>query len=196
MKRIFTPLALCLALSAGNLLARESTAPPPPSTSDSSTGALTPGPDGTTLFVGHFGETLVVHYGWTAKAEIRGVAEIVHIHRKSHDDFGLRPFQPKPSDFKLENFAPMGLMELVVVPKNAPGGLRTLAELRAAKEKELNSIQAAFRIDDPRESEAFRRCAAAPYRGEFSDSPRSPCLSCHNRYPPESLFSSGLASWR
>lgn len=112
----------------------EPAAPPPPYA------ATTEKPsDGSSLFVGAYGEIIELPYGWTADPIMRGAAEIVYIHRKSFDDFGLKPFRPKPSDYKPENFEALGLMELMVIPKNAPGGFRSLAELRQAKEEELLS---------------------------------------------------------
>lgn len=154
MKRSLASLIFCLALSSGLLFAREPQAPPSP-VSASQTGSLAAGRDGASIFVGHYGESIVIPHGWTARAELRETTEIVYFHRKFHDDFGYKPFRPKPVDFKLENFAPMGLMELVVVPKNAPGGLRSLKDIRLAKEKELDASGAGYQTVD--ESGAWPR---------------------------------------
>lgn len=154
MKRSLAPLIICFALASGRLFAKEPQAPPSPASAPQ-TGSLAAGRDGASIFVGHYGESIVIPHGWTARAELRETTEIVYFHRKSHDDFGYKPFQPKPADFKLENFAPMGLMELVVVPKNVPGGLRSLKDIRLAKEKELEASGAAYKTVD--ESGAWPR---------------------------------------
>lgn len=98
------------------------------------------------MFVGHYGETIELPHNWTAEAELRDETEVVYLHRKSHDDFGFRPFQPKKADYKPETFTQMGLAELVVIPKDAPGGLRSLKAIRAAKESELKQIGAEYKI--------------------------------------------------
>ncbi|PIR15762.1 MAG: hypothetical protein COV48_12560 [Elusimicrobia bacterium CG11_big_fil_rev_8_21_14_0_20_64_6] len=149
MQRSLTILAIGLALSSGRVFALEPQAPPSPVAGVAPRSAVThKDGDDYSLFVGHYGEAIKIPYGWTAKAELHEATEIVYIHRKSHDDFGYKPFQPKPADFKLENFAPMGLMELVVVPKNVPGGLRSLQEIRLAKERELEAAGAAYETSD------------------------------------------------
>lgn len=140
-------LSVILGLSAAHSFALEPQAPPSPSVDAvPRIGTISKGAEGNSIFVGHYGEVIEFPYGWTAEAELRGMTEAAYFHRKSHDVFGFKPFNPKPADYKLENFAPLGLMELVVVPKNAPGGLRRLADIRAAKEKELKASGAAFRI--------------------------------------------------
>lgn len=135
-------LAAGLLLSTANIcLAIEPAAPPPPYAA--TTGKPS---DGSSLFVGAYGEIIELPYGWTADPIMRGAAEIVYIHRKSIDDFGLKPFHPNPSDYKPDNFEALGLIELMVIPKNAPGGFRSLAELRQAKEKELLSSGTEYKI--------------------------------------------------
>lgn len=156
MNRNLAPIVVCISLVTGQLFAQDHQGPPSPSSvSDSPIGAPTAGPNGAGLFIGHYGEAFAIPYGWTAEAELHGATETVYIHRKSHDDFGLQPFRPQPSDYKLENFARLGLLELIVVPKNIPGGLRSLSDIRAAKEKELKSISATFRIDDANDADSW-----------------------------------------
>lgn len=150
MKRHLARLTVGIALAAAQCFAREPGAPPSPVVEGnvSQVGTTTQSTKGNSLFVGHYGEILELPYGWTAEAELKGETEAVYIHRKSHDEFGRRPFQPKKSDFKPENFTPMGLMELVVIPKNAPGGLRSLKELRRAKENELKQNRVNYKISE------------------------------------------------
>lgn len=157
-------LAASLVLLGGRTLAREPQAPPSPYA------ATTGQPSGgSNVFVGTVGGIIELPYGWTADPVMRGEAEIVRIHRKSINDFDVKPFNPKPSDYKPENFEALGLMELMVIPKNAPGGFKSLAELRQAKEKELLSSGAEYEITDvPSRSEwpkgTFDVATSRPYR--------------------------------
>ncbi len=121
------------------------------------------------MFVGHYGEVVEVPSNWSADVQLRGLTEVVYFHRKFDDDFGRKPFQPKPVDYKLENFAPTGLVELLVIPKNAPGGLGSLAKIRLAKEKELNQSGADYKISQETEggrwpSGTFHVGTHRPYR--------------------------------
>ncbi|MBI2385375.1 MAG: hypothetical protein HYV14_05100 [Elusimicrobia bacterium] len=158
-------LAAGLLLSTATMsLAIEPAAPPPPyaATTEKSS-------EGSTLFVGAFGEIIELPYGWTAAPIMHGAAEIVHFHRKSTDDLGLKPFHPNPSDYKPENFEALGLMELMVIPKNAPGGFKSLAQLRQAKEKELLSSGAKYKIAEPAPASewpqgTFDVATSRPYR--------------------------------
>jgi len=131
MKRHLAMLIAGLSFVAAPLFAVEPATPPSPDDPEETVNAV---------FIGRYGESFELPHGWTADAESNGLTEIVYIHRKSFDDSGLKPFHPKPSDYKLDRFATLGLLELVV----APGGLRGLSDLRAAKEKELNETGAAF----------------------------------------------------
>lgn len=149
MKRYPAPLVVSLALAAAHSFAREPQAPPSPSVDSASrSGMIGKGAAGSSMFVGHYGEILEIPYGWTAEAEMRGETEAVYLHRKSHDAFGFKPFHPNISDYKPENFAPMGFMELIVIPKNAPGGLPSLKAIRGAKEVELKQSGAEYEIFD------------------------------------------------
>lgn len=127
-----------LALANVQLFAREPQAPPSPAVEAASRpGSTGRSAKGNSLFVGHYGETIEFPSSWTAEAEMRGETEAVFFHSKFEDDFQNKPLRPKKSDYRPENFTPMGLMELVVLPKDAPGGLGSLAAIRAAKELEL-----------------------------------------------------------
>lgn len=144
MNRCNLMLSICLALTAAQSFAREPQAPPSPSGDGGvpQVGTIkeVPNPNGygaTSFYVGHYGEAIEIPYYWIAEAELRGTTEAVYFHRKFSDDNSLHPFQPKAADYKPENFARLELMELVVIPKNAPGGLRSLKAIRLAKEKEI-----------------------------------------------------------
>ncbi|MBI2384555.1 MAG: hypothetical protein HYV14_00940 [Elusimicrobia bacterium] len=89
--------------------------------------------------------------------EVKGETEVVYFHRNFSDDKGLAPFKPKPSNYKLDDFARLELMELMVIPKRAPGGLRSLAELRAAKDKESAKAGAEYRMVDETNEYAWPR---------------------------------------
>lgn len=141
MKRHLTFLLLSLALGAGLSVAREPQAPPSP-TEDGTAGKIktVPHPSGygsTNIFVGHYGETVELLHEWIVKAELQGLTEVVYLHRKYRDEKRHELFHPKPGDYTPENFARLELIELIVVPKNSPGGLRSLPELRRAKELEI-----------------------------------------------------------
>lgn len=166
--------AACLALAATQVSAREPKAPPSPLADEASTqpGMIktAPNPTGygaTNLYVGKYGETIEVPYNWTAKVETRNETEAVYFHRKFSDDRNLIPFNPKPADYKVENFARLELMELVVIPKNAPGGFRSLDDLRAAKEKEAATTGAKITVEENRFAwprGTFRVRAIRPHR--------------------------------
>lgn len=136
-----------LALAVTHSFAREPQAPPSPGADAAPrAGIVGKGPDGASLFVGHYGEAIQLPSGWTAEAEMKGETEVVYFHPKFHDEFGFKPFRPKKSDYKPENFSPMGLIELIAIPKNAPGGLRNLAAIRSAKEQEMKQQGFAYEI--------------------------------------------------
>lgn len=134
-RRIGLGAALIFAATIG--AAREPMAPPSPF-----------GAAPTSLFIGHLGQILELPQGWTADAEMRRDTEIVYFHRALVNGDPAQPFNPKPSEYTLGNFASLGLMELVVIPKDAPGGLRSLEALREAKEKSLQANRFTFKITD------------------------------------------------
>lgn len=181
MKRNLALLVICLALTAAQSFAREPQSPPSPSGNGGSAqvGAVKKGPEGSSIYVGRYGEAIEFPYGWTAEPQLRGLTEVVYFHRKSHDNFGYRPFRPKAADYKLENFAPMGLMELIVTPKNAPGGLRSLKDIRRAKERELKQNGVDYKISEVTNDShwppgTFHVEALRPYRlvQTYAESPK------------------------
>ena len=164
MNRYLTPLIFSFSLAAAQTFAREQQSPPSPSGDGGipqvGTIKVEPNPSGygtTSFFVGHYGEMIEFPYSWIAEAELRGKTEAVYFHRKFSDDKNRLPFQPKPADYTLENFARLELMELIVIPKNAPGGLRSLKAIRRAKEEEIAKTGADSKIIDETNEYAWPR---------------------------------------
>lgn len=180
MKRHLAPLFICLTLTAQPCAAREPQAPPAPSGDAAAQSKLSDVSSGKkSIFVGRYGEIIELKFDWTAEAEMRDETEAVYFHRKSKEFLGFKPFQPKKSDYKAENFSPMGLMELVVIPKNAPGGMRSLKDLRRAKEQELKRQGADYKIFDEEDGDdwprgTFHVRTERPYRLQqtYSESPK------------------------
>lgn len=156
MKRTDFLLAACLALTSAQSFAREPQAPPSPSAEGPAAHIGTiqehhrPGEEfPSSLYIGNYGEPIEIHYGWTADARMVGETEIVYFHPKFKDGVHRRqPYRPKQSDYTAENFAPMRLIELVVIPKNAPGGFPSLKAIRIAKEKELTQNHIDFEANE------------------------------------------------
>lgn len=184
MKFHLTILAAGLILP-GWSFAREPQAPPSPIADGASakTGTIqtTPNSSGygaVTLYVGKYGETIELPYYWSTLVEMKDETEVVYFHRNFSDDRSLVPFKPKPSDYKLEDFARLELMELIVIPKKAPGGFRSLAELRANKDKESAKAGANYQIVDETNEYAWPRGTfhvriTRPYRAvqTYTESP-------------------------
>ncbi len=145
-------LAAGLALIAAQSFALEPQAPPSPPSATVKVGAVKKLPDPNRpsdeayFYVGHFGEAIEIPYSWNAEGELSAGTEIVRFRRKWQDEFGFKPIALRASDFKPENFAPMGLMELVVISKKEPGAPRSLKALRRAKEEELTRNGVRFSI--------------------------------------------------
>lgn len=178
-------LAAALALLAAQSFALESQAPPSPLSATVKVGTVKKLPDPNRpsdeayFYVGHYGEAIEIPYGWNAAGELVDGTEIVRFRRKSHDMFGRKPIELKASDFKPENFAPMGLMELVVIPKHGPGGPRSLKALRRAKEEELTRNGVRFEITEETNEYAWPRgsfhlSTLSPYHvtQTYGESPR------------------------
>ncbi|MFA6030512.1 MAG: hypothetical protein WC969_11710 [Elusimicrobiota bacterium] len=91
------------------------------------------------VFVGHYGETLRFNFDYTAEAELHGEIEVVRFHQRNVDSENLLSplIRVRPEEYVPENFTRMRLMQLMVIPKNVPGGIGSLAELKLAKDKEL-----------------------------------------------------------
>lgn len=184
MKRRVANLSLALALITAPCIAREPQVPPAPPTdgiqqSGTVRNRVRVGEGSTrNVYAGHYGALLEMDSDWTAEARMEGATEVVNFHRKSHDILGRRPVLSQPSDYKAENFAPMTLMELIVIPKNAPGGLRSLRALRDAKENELKRTPIVFEINEVTNNDTwplgtFHVQITAPYRlwQVYSESP-------------------------
>jgi hypothetical protein len=156
-------LAAGLALIAAQSFALEPQAPPSPPSATVKVGAVKKLPDPNRpsdeayFYVGHFGETIEIPYGWNAEGELSAGTEIVRFRRKSQDEFGFKPIALNASDFKPENFAPMGLMELVVISKKAPGAPRSLKALRRARQEELTRNGVRFRVREETNEYAWPR---------------------------------------
>lgn len=134
-------VAACLALAGARGFASEPAAPPSPAE---------PGVKaaGANMFVGHFGEMVQVPDFWAVDAKMQGPVEVLYFHHTKVDpmrDFSA-DFKPKAEEYVPENFARLRLMQLMVIPKDVPGGFRTLDELREAKEKELRSTGSPYEL--------------------------------------------------
>lgn len=167
-----TLLATLLALGVGRSFAREPDAPPSPV--DSGTPAnhslRTDAEDaGQNVFVGHFGETLRLPYFVAVDATMRGPMERVNFHFRTVDPakFVSAPFSPSAKDFVPENFARLRLMQMLVIPKDVPGGFRSLDALREAKAKELSATGNSFDLRQiggyPWPPETFSVSITTPY---------------------------------
>ena len=103
---------------------------------------------------------------------MRELVEVVHFHAQTTDTSKLvaPPYQPKPEEYVPENFAPMQLAQLLVIPKNAPNSFGSLREMRAAKEKELAASGIGYKIEPPEYSnqdwpqDSFWVSISTPYR--------------------------------
>jgi hypothetical protein len=159
-----TFLAIVLALGAGRSYAREP-APSPAASSENAEFSVTlDKKEMRNVFVGHYGETLHLSSDWTAEAILRGPIEIVYFRERSDPPpsewpkeikrnrsdstvvFHRPAFKIKPEEFTPENMAPLRLMQLMVIPKNAPGGFASLEKMRAAKNDELKGSGASFEL--------------------------------------------------
>jgi hypothetical protein len=124
------------------------------------------------VFTGHSGELLRFDSDWTAEAVMRGLTEEIHFHEKTTDPSKLSapPYEPKPQDYIPENFARMRLMELLVIPKNAPNSPATLRKLREIRDRELVASGVSYRILPPQHGydnwpqDTFGVSISSPYR--------------------------------
>lgn len=131
------------------------------------------------LFIGHYGEIFAYSDGWMAEASMRAETEFVRL-------------QPKPargevatladSAFRPENFTKKNLLELVVIPKDAPGGYRSLRDIRRAKEQDMSAHGIEYAIHDRESGDrqfdfppgTFRVRIKRPYRllQRYTESPK------------------------
>jgi len=144
-----------LLLAAAPGFTSEPKAPPSPLSDGAVTqvGPIREVPDSSgtgtaSIFVGNYGESIELHPDWTAEATMTGMIETVYFHRKSQDLLGLHPIRPRASDYRADNFAPMMLMELVVIPKNAPRGFTSLKAILQAKAVELAQTRAEYEMTE------------------------------------------------
>jgi len=98
------------------------------------------GDSGENVFVGHYGEIVRVPYLWSVDASMQGPIEVVNLHLTNEDPLKVVSplFKPRASDYVPENFHRLRLMQMRVVPKDTPGGARSLEALRGAKKNELD----------------------------------------------------------
>lgn len=143
MKRRFTLLVIYLTLAVQGL-ALEPEAPPSP---------IDPGAPakhslrrdsedaGENVFIGHFGEIVRVPHFWAVDAKMQGPIEQVNFHFKTIDPMRMfsASFSPRAQDYVPENFARLRLMQMLVIPKDVPGGFPSLDVLRESKAKELSA---------------------------------------------------------
>ncbi|PIR16110.1 MAG: hypothetical protein COV48_10685, partial [Elusimicrobia bacterium CG11_big_fil_rev_8_21_14_0_20_64_6] len=102
------------------------------------------------IFVGHFGETVRLADFWSVDARMQGPMEVVNFHLATMDPMKVvsPPFNTTPKDFATENFKRLRLMQMLVIPKDVPGGFQSLAQLRLAKEKELNATGSGYTLQE------------------------------------------------
>lgn len=172
MKLRPTLLAALLALGVGRSFAREPDAPPSPVVSGTPANhSLRTDAEnaGQNIFVGHFGETLRLPYFVAVDAKMQGPMERINFHFKTVDpaNFFSKPFSPEAGDFVPKNFARLRLMQMLVIPKDVPGGFRSLDALREAKTKELSATGNPFNLRPGEEStwppETFWVWISTPY---------------------------------
>lgn len=153
MNLTITLLSACLAVTVGQSFAREPQAPPSPSGNAAATTSLKPdaGDSGENVFVGHFGETIRLAYFWAVDASMQGPMEVVNFHLATVDPTNpiTSPrFSPTKKEYVPENFARLRLMQMLVIPKDVPGGFYSLAKLREAKAKELAATGGDYKLQD------------------------------------------------
>lgn len=153
MKRRSMILAVSLALAAAQAVAREPKAPPSP-TDPGARASTTLKPEAEdssmNVFVGHFGETVQLAYIWAADAFMQGPMEVVNFHFAKIEPMKVvsPPFNPPKKEYVPENFARLRLMQMLVIPKDVPGGIESLNKLREAKAKELASSGIGYELLD------------------------------------------------
>lgn len=144
MKRSVAPAALFFALSVVSAQAYEPSTPPSPvdpgapATHSVKQDAESAGEN---VFIGHFGEIVRLPFFWEADAKMQGPMERVNFHFKTIGPSKMTsaPFSPAAKDYIPENFARLRLMQMLVIPKDVPGGFPSLKTLREAKDKELRA---------------------------------------------------------
>lgn len=122
-----------------------------------------------TLYIGHYGETLTYSEAWTLRPPVLtdGI-EVVRFYPVWFSLLSEHRQAINDSDYNApENFAPLQLVQLLVIPKKSEG-FKDLATLRAAKEQDLTAKGYSFRIkDSPANSwpkNTFQVFVSTPYR--------------------------------
>ncbi|MEQ1919310.1 MAG: hypothetical protein ABL955_08935, partial [Elusimicrobiota bacterium] len=103
-------------------------------------------------YVGNFGEVFKLRGGWTIDPAMRGNIEVINLYPRFREDAppdSEELFKPKPSDFAPKNFARLGLIQLLIIPRENDA-FQSLNELKAAKIKDLQASGVKFEVvDDP-----------------------------------------------
>lgn len=110
-------------------------------------------------YVGHFGEVFKLRGGGTIDAFMSGGTEVINLYPKFQQglpDGVLKPFRPKASDFKPENFTRLELIQLLIIPRSS-GGFKSLEELKKAKIQDLEASGVRYRVFDQPIFPSFHR---------------------------------------
>ncbi len=103
-------------------------------------------------YVGSFGEVFKLRGGWTIDPAMRGNIEVINLYPRFQEDASPDSeelFKPKYSDFAPKNFARLGLIQLLIIPR-ANDAFQSLGALKAAKIKDLQASGVKFEVvDDP-----------------------------------------------
>ncbi|MFA6029140.1 MAG: hypothetical protein WC969_04715 [Elusimicrobiota bacterium] len=114
------------------------------------------------VFVGRYGEILVCPYAWKVDARMQGAVEVVRF-----QDRRPRGSLLVGGDYDdLSAYTPKRLLQLLVIPRNAPGGFISLEEMRKAKERDLAIGKTTHEILAETgwpSSDAFRAVITKPY---------------------------------
>ncbi len=143
--------AVLLAAAALALLCRAAPAAPQPQ-------SISPDPDpGTEIageayvdYVGRYGEVFKLRGGWQIVPSMHGATEVLTLYPELDPRLPVtetRRLKPRASDFVPENFSPMSLIQLLIIPRDS-SSFRSLAELKAAKIADLRASGTRFRILD------------------------------------------------
>jgi hypothetical protein len=124
------------------------------------------------MFVGRYGEAIPFNKAWQVQPEMQGPIEVIRFHSKRVDPYklGSPPYDPKPKDYNADQFASNYIVQILVIPKDIPGGIRSLKKLRTVKENELNRTGAKFRsgllgqVDGQWPDDSFWVEIKAPYK--------------------------------
>lgn len=103
-------------------------------------------------YVGHYGEVFKLRGGWTIDPSMRGNIEVISLYPRYREDASAESteqFKPKVSDFVPRNFARLGLIQLLIIPRENDA-FESLDALKTAKVADLRASDVKFEvIDDP-----------------------------------------------